>query len=253
MHLIEILMYAYIALFGLVVGSFCNVCILRIPNGESIITTPSHCPKCNRRLRPWELVPLFSYIFLRGKCSGCKAKISAQYPIIEAANAVLWVIVFHYFDLSFDMLLGCLLSSALLVLSIIDARTQEIPPQTTIFIGVLACARVALNYTDWLNHLLGFASITLLLLLLLFLSGGRAIGGGDVKLMAGCGLFLGLAPTVAAFVIACVVGSLVHVVRMRFFGASRTLAMGGYLAFGVFVSFVWGQQFISWYLGFFNF
>ncbi len=243
-----ITMLCLIGLLGIIVGSFLNVCILRIPQKESVVTVPSHCTHCNKRLKWWELIPLFSYLFLGGRCSKCKSKISAQYPIVEATNGLLWLLVFVVLGFTAEALISALLTSALLVLTVIDARTLEIPIQTTVFIAVLGMINTALNLDDIASHLLGFGVITAILLLLLFLSNGRAIGGGDVKLMAGCGLFLGLLPCVFAFITACVIGSIIHVVRIKFFNASRTLAMGPYLSVGVFISLLWGRNIIDWYI-----
>ncbi len=237
------------AFMGVIIGSFCNVCILRIPLGEGVVMGHSHCMNCNKELKWWELFPLFSWIFLRGKCSKCKHPISVQYPLVEFTNGVLWGVVCYVYGYSIDTVLGCLLMSALLVLSVIDARTKEIPPQTTIFIFILGVVRFVINLDAWQSHLLGFVGVAGVLLILLFLSGGSAIGGGDVKLMAGCGLFLGLTSTVFAFLLGCIIASVIHVIRMRFFGAGRQLAMGPYLATGVAIAFLWGEQIISWYLG----
>ncbi len=249
MQTVEIMLYLYVFILGVVVGSFCNVCILRIPLGEDFVKTPSHCTNCGKRLCFWELVPIFSYLALRGKCSKCKNKISPQYILIEISNGLLWLAVFFFYGFTLDTLLGCLLVSTLLVLSVIDARTTEIPIQTTIFIGVLGVLRTALHFDNFELHMFGFIAITLVLFIMYFFSNGKAIGGGDVKLMAGCGLFLGLAQVVFAFVFACLVGSVVHIVRMKFFNAGRVLAMGPYLAFGVFISFLFGEQIIQWYFG----
>ncbi len=246
--------FEFIAIFilvfvlGIVFGSFCNVLIYRIPKGEDFVKTPSHCMSCEKRLRWYELFPIFSYIFLLGRCSSCKTKLSPQYPIIELSNGLLWLLVFYKFGVSLESLLGVFLVSALLVLSVIDIKTKEIPIQTTVFIGVLAVIKTAFDYQNWLDHLLGFLAITVFLILLLFLSKGTAIGGGDVKLMAGCGLYLGIFETLLAFVLACIIGSIIHVVRMRFFGASRVLAMGPYLSVGVLISLLFGQQLIDWYI-----
>ncbi len=240
-------MLALVALLGITIGSFLNVLIIRIPLGEGFVKGRSHCMNCNKDLKWYELIPLFSWLFLRGKCSVCKSKISAQYPLIEAANGLLWAVVFYTFGLTIDALLGCLLVSTLLVLSVIDARTREIPPQTTIFIGVLGLIKLLTNLSDWQNHILGFAVISGILLLLLFLSNGTAIGGGDVKLMAGVGLFLGLAPTVFAFFLGCIIGSVIHLIKMAVVKARRDLAMGPYLAVGTFISLIWGDGIIEWY------
>ncbi len=236
-----------VAFLGVMVGSFCNVCILRIPLGEGVVMGHSHCMNCEKELKWWELIPLFSWIFLRGKCSKCKHPISVQYPLIEFANGVLWGVVCYVYGYSVDTALGCLLLSALLVLSVIDARTKEIPPQTTIFIFFLGVVRFVINIENWQDHLLGLVGVAGVLLILLLISGGSAIGGGDVKLMAGCGLFLGLTPTIFAFLLGCIIASVIHVIRMRCFGAGRELALGPYLAVGVCIAFLWGETIISWY------
>jgi leader peptidase (prepilin peptidase)/N-methyltransferase len=141
MDLTMLPIYIFVFLLGICVGSFCNVCILRIPAGESIVTTPSHCMHCGKRLRWYELIPLFSWLALRGRCSGCHSPISVQYPLIEAANGALWLLVYHRFGLTPDTLLGCLFASVLLVASVIDARTRELPPGTTIAVAVLGLLR----------------------------------------------------------------------------------------------------------------
>lgn len=251
MDIMLVLIYIYVGLLGIVVGSFCNVCILRIPKGESVVTTPSHCFACGERLKWWELFPLFSWLALGGKCARCKAKISAQYPLIEGCNGVLWMLVFYVHGFTLDTILGCLLTSALLVLSVIDGRTKEIPIQLSAFIGILGGIQFFLNLEDWTWHLLGLVVISGLLLIILIASGGAAIGGGDVKLMAGSGLYLGLGCSVLGFILGCTLGSVIHIIRMRFFQAERELAMGPYLAAGIFIAMMWGEPIVQWYIGFY--
>ena len=151
MDWITITAYIFVFLLGSVIGSFLNVCILRIPAGESIVTGPSHCPKCGRRLKWYELVPIFSFLALRGRCKGCKDPISAQYTLIEAVNGVLWILAFQRFGPSLEALGTALMAAALLTLSIIDERTREIPPGITAFIGVLALGITALDFENWLH------------------------------------------------------------------------------------------------------
>ena len=164
---------------------------------------------------------------------------------------MLWVLVYHRFGFTPDTVLACLLMSVLLVASVIDARTREIPPGTTIFVAVLGLLRTLLHPADWLSHLLGLAVVGGVLLLLFFLSGGAAIGGGDVKLMAGTGLFLGLRLNLTAFLLGCVLGSVIHLWRMKFRGAGRDLAMGPYLSAGVAIALLWGDGLWRWYTGLF--
>ena len=249
MDSITVLMYIVIFLFGITIGSFLNVCIFRIPAGESIVFGPSHCPNCGRRLKWYELIPIISFLALRGRCKGCRNAISAQYPLIEATNGVLWVIVFAVMGFSAQAALGCLLSSTLLVLSVIDARTLEIPSGTSIAILVLGAIATGIDYQNWLSHLIGLFAISLPLLLVLLITGGRGIGGGDIKLMAGCGLFLGWKLIILGFFGGCLLGTVIHLGLMAAKKVGRTLSFGPYLSLGVFLAMLWGNKLISWYLG----
>lgn len=249
MDSVTMLTYIIVFLFGIAVGSFLNVCILRIPAGESVVTGPSHCMSCGRRLRWYELIPLFSYLFLRGRCSACGRRISAQYPVVEAANGTLWCVLFRRFGPAPDFFLACLLCSSLLVLSVIDARTREIPPGVNWFILALGAVRVFWHLSDWPQYAAGFFAVSIPLLLILLISRGRGIGGGDVKLMAACGLFLGWKLAILAFFLGCILGTLVHLPLMAAKKAGRVLALGPYLAAGVFLALLWGDAALGWYLG----
>lgn len=250
MNIIEVYSYIILFLLGILIGSFLNVCILRIPRGESIVTTPSHCMSCGKRLRWYELVPLLSWLVLRGKCSGCGARISVQYPLIEAANALLWLCCYAVYGMDWMTLICCAVSSALLALSVIDARTQEIPPGFNIFLLFPAAAATLLDLAHWPEHLIGFFAVSGLLYLIFLLSKGRAMGGGDIKLMAVCGLLLGWKLILLAFFIGCLLGSVIHICRMKFAGADRALALGPYLSAGVWLTLLWGRPLLELYLNF---
>ncbi len=243
--------YIVIALLGLMIGSFLNVCIIRIPAGESIVTAPSHCMNCGKRLRWYELIPLFSWIFLRGRCSGCKTPISVQYPLVEAATGIAYVLIYLRFGFTLETLFYCSMTSALLALSVIDFKTFEIPPGFNIFLLIVGIARVAADWTNWQTYLIGFVSVSGLLLLIYLISGGRGIGGGDVKLMAVCGLIIGWKLIILAFFIGCIVGSVIHLIRMAVKGEGSVLAMGPYLSAGVFAAVLWGGCIIDAYLSLF--
>ena len=129
--------YALIAILGLVIGSFLNVCIYRIPKEESIAFPPSHCANCKHNLSPIDLVPVFSYIFLRGRCRYCKEKISIRYPLIESLNGILYLIVYLKFGLTLIALKYCILVSILIVIGMIDYDTQFVFTSTTIFGGII--------------------------------------------------------------------------------------------------------------------
>ena len=244
-----ILFYIIIFLFGIVIGSFLNVCIYRLPKHEDIVKTRSHCMSCGYQLAWYDMFPVFSYLFLGGKCRKCGAKLSVQYPLIEAANGILYTMIVWMNGVNVESLLYCLLTSALIVLSVIDFRTYEIPLGINLFILALGLIRVATDYHNFLNYLIGFLSVSAVLAVLYYASKGRAIGGGDVKLMAACGLLLGWKLIIMAFLLGCILGAVIHVIRMKVNGEDHVLAMGPYLSMGVFIAAMWGNQMLTWYLG----
>lgn len=241
--------YLIIFIFGIVIGSFLNVCILRIPRHETIVTERSHCMNCGYQLSWYDMIPVFSWLFLRGRCRKCKAPISPQYPIIEATNGVLYVVIFLVEDFSLEAVLYCLLASALLVLSVIDWRTYEIPIGINIFILMLGILRVITDYRNWWNYLAGFLCVSCFLYLLFWISKGKAIGGGDIKLMAAAGLLLGWKLIILAFLLGCIIGAVIHIIRMRVSHADHVLAMGPYLSVGILIAALWGDAMMTWYMG----
>ncbi len=245
--------YVLTFLYGLIIGSFLNVVIYRVPKHENIVSVRSHCQRCDYQLRWYDLVPLFSYIFLRGKCRNCGEKISPQYPVVELANGLLWLITFLIKGVTVESLLYSLLFSALLALSIIDFRTFEIPVGLNIFIGCLGIINLILNYRNWLDYLIGAVSVSGFLLLIYIVTKGRGIGGGDIKLMAAAGLLIGVKYIVLSLCLGCVIGAITHVIRMKVSGAEKVLAMGPYLSIGIFLSTMFFGGLIDWYLSLFIF
>ncbi len=243
-----ILFYIVIFLYGIVIGSFLNVCIYRIPKKENIVTTRSHCMNCGYQLKWFDLVPIFSYLVYGGKCRKCKTKLSVQYPLIEALNGVLYLIVLFRYGVSIESLLYCLLFSALIVLSVIDFRTYEIPVGINVFILMLGLVRVVTDLENWADYAIGFLAVSSVLYVIYRVSGGTAIGGGDVKLMATCGLLLGWQLILFGFMMGCILGSIIHVIRMKVSGEGKVLALGPYLAMGVVIAVLYGNEFITWYL-----
>lgn len=247
-------------LYGIVIGSFLNVCIYRIPLGESVAKERSHCMQCGHQLSWYELIPLVSWVVLRGKCRKCHAKISAQYPVVEALNGILYVVIFYVhgfteelsvvYDISLiaESVIYCLMTSALIVLTVIDERTGEIPVGINIFLLVLGIAETVLAHEVWLSHIIGMVVVSGFLELIYLLSKGSAIGGGDIKLMAAAGLILGWEKIVLAFFIGCILGSVIHLTRMKLTKADHVLAFGPYLSAGIFVAAVWGTQLIHFYI-----
>ena len=245
---LELIPYIIIFIFGITIGSFLNVCIYRIPLRESIVTAPSHCMTCGRKLKWYDMVPVFSWLVLGGKCRNCKSKISVQYPIIEGVNGILYVMICAVNGLEWSSVIYCFMASALLVLSIIDWRTYEIPFGINVFLFVLGVAMTILDRGNLAEHLIGMICVSGLLGILYLLTGGRAIGGGDIKLMFACGLILGWKLILLAFFLGCIIGSVVHIIRMSVKKAGRMLAMGPYLSAGILLAALWGNAWINWYL-----
>lgn len=243
-----ILFSMIVFLYGIIIGSFLNVCIYRLPKKENIVTTRSHCMQCGYQLKWYDLIPLFSWLMLGGRCRKCKAKISVQYPIIEALNGVLYLLVFARFGVSIECLLYCLLASALIVLSVIDFRTYEIPFGINVFIAGLGLVRSLTDLSNWAEYVIGFFAVSLFLYVIYLLTRGRGIGGGDIKLMAASGLLLGWQCNILAFLLGCIIGSVCHVIRMRVTKAEHVLALGPYLSIGIFLCAMWGRELINWYL-----
>ena len=229
---LTIFLYIVIFLYGIVIGSFLNVLIFRIPKKENIVQS-SHCMNCGRKLGWRDMVPVFSYIILRGRCRQCGARISIQYPLIEALNGVLY----------------CLMTSALIVIAVIDERTYQIPVSQNLFLGLLGIIMTVYDFRHILSHIIGAVIVSLFLYGLYYFSSGKAIGGGDIKLMAYAGLLLGAKNIIFAFILACILGSVIHSIRMKVSKRNNLLALGPYLSAGIFIAALWGSRFWTWYLG----
>lgn len=235
-------------IYGVLIGSFLNVCIYRIPEKQSVVVVRSHCMSCGKQIKWYDLVPLVSFLILRGKCRYCKAKLSWQYPAVEALNGILYGIIVLVNGFNITSILYCLATSALLALSIIDWRTYEIPPSFNIFIGILGIIRLILDLPHWYNYVIGFVSVSGFLLLIFLVTKGRGIGFGDVKLMAAAGLLLGWKLIILSLGLGCVLGSIIHITLMYVKDKDRVLAFGPYLSLGIFISMLYGEQIIEWYL-----
>lgn len=204
---------------------------------------------CGHVLQWYELIPLVSYLVQKGKCRECGAKLSVQYPLIEGLNGVLYVLIAVINGFNVDSLLYCLLISALITLSVIDWRTYEIPIGINIFILALGLIATAIHYTDWLNHVIGFLAVSVFIYIIILATKGRGMGGGDMKLMAAAGLMLGWKEIILAFILGCILGSVIHVIRMKVSRAEHTLAFGPYLALGILITVLCGQLILNWYIG----
>lgn len=249
LNLFTTFIYAIVFLYGIVIGSFLNVCIYRIPKKENIATERSHCMSCGTQLKWYDLVPLFSWLFLRGKCRYCGTKISVQYPLVEFTNGIGYVWIFVVNGFNFESILYCLCVSALLALSIIDLRTFEIPVAFNWFIFILGVVRAIYDFENIVTYLIGMVAVSGFLFICYLVTGGRGIGGGDIKLMAAAGLLLGWQNIIVALFAGCIIGSVIHITLMIVLKKERMLAFGPYLSLGIFIAMLYGKPLMDWYIG----
>ena len=242
--------YLYIAILGLILGSFYNVVGLRLPHGESIVHPPSHCTSCQKRLRPLELVPVFSYLFLGGKCKNCGKNISPIYPFFELLTAGLFVFAFHQIGFDWELLIAWSLISLLIIITVSDLHTQLIPDQVNLFFFLfLAVLRIFIPTEPWYDaYLAAVIGFTLLLLIALISRGG--MGGGDIKLFAVLGLALGIQNTIVTLLLAALIGSIVGLILMAFGRLKRGVpfAFGPFIALGALLAYFYGDSLVNWYV-----
>ncbi|MEK3880356.1 prepilin peptidase [Paenibacillus sp. FSL M7-0420] len=239
---------SYITLIGLILGSFYNVVALRIPAGESLLRPPSHCPSCNTQLRSRDLIPVLSYVLNRGSCRYCGSRISPLYMLGEATTGLLFLGIYLQFGLTGKGIIGYLLVSLAVIVTVSDLKFMLIPDKVLLFfLPILATVVLLFPEGTLVSHLLGaVAGSGILLLLVLF--GG--MGMGDAKLMALLGMVLGFPNTILAFLLACVLGTVVGG-TLLFTGRiqrKQHIPFGPWLAAGALLAFAYGSHLISGYL-----
>jgi len=249
-------------IFGICIGSFLNVLIYRIPIGMDFKKGSSICPTCKHELKWYDLFPLFSWLFLRGKCRYCKTKISAIYPIVESVTGIMFVLSFVFgtgchFRLA---LLGYFaVCSALIVTFCIDRKHMFIPDSMwiTILVGGIVIYIDSLIKNGWdkselISRIIGALSISVLFYLIDYLK-PDSIGGGDMKLMFGAGFALGLKKSVFALLVAGVVGTVFLIITnsMKKENMKKKIPFGPYLTIGIFTALIFGDLLINWYTGLF--
>ena len=247
----EILIFAFVFLLGLAVGSFCNDLIHCLPK-EEFSRDSGNCTSCGQALKGLRQIPVAGWLALKGKCPGCGAKISAQYPVVELVNGLMWLVTaILYRNDILTAVLFCLLFSLLLTASVIDWREYIIPNVINLVIFLLGVVRLVTDLRSWLFYLIGMLAVSLVFLLLHIVTGGNGLGMGDVKLVGAAGLLLGWPRMILAVLIGSLAGALIHTARMKK-GAGSKLAFGPYLAAGIWFSALVGEQLINAYLSLFG-
>lgn len=246
----EAFYFIYIFIVGLVLGSFYNVVGLRVPKQQSIAFPASHCTQCQRKLSALELVPFFSYIFLRGKCKGCGVRISPVYPMVELATAILFTISPFMVGWSKELLFAWALISLLVIIFVSDIHYMIIPDKVLLFFGVLLVVlRLFMPSAPWWDAYLG-ALVGFLLLLIIAVVSRGGMGGGDIKLFAVLGLVLGWQGILLTLLFATFFGTIIGGIGLILGKVKRGKPMpfGPYIVLGALGSYYIGERLIDWYI-----
>ncbi len=229
------MIYFFVFLFGLIIGSFLNVCIYRIPLGKSIVFPPSSCPVCKRRIKWYDNIPLISYILLGGRCRYCKSRISPIYPLVEFLTAIITVGVYVKFGFSIDMAFYLLFAYMLIVGSFIDFRYYIIPDRISLGLMVVGLIFGYLSHRflfSLYGLIFGFALLYFVAILGKLLFKKEAMGGGDIKLLGGIGAFLGIKGVLFVLFFSSLFGSIVGIALI----VAKKSEMGGRIPFGPYLS-----------------
>lgn len=269
MDIVEILLILPYALFflalGACVGSFLNVVVYRLPAGISVIFPPSRCPQCHNKLKPYDNVPVFGWLWLRGRCRFCRSSISIRYPLVEAVTCILFFLVFWQFGLSVQTVGYCAFLSWLLALSLIDLDTMTLPNSLTqsgliaglVFKaaeGFLPASNLAQSIDSLMSGVagavLGIWLFDAIIVVGSMVFGQAAMGGGDAKLAAMMGAWLGWKYLLLAGFLACAIGSFVGggAIALGKLDRRQPMPFGPFLALGAALTVFFGQVILEAYL-----
>ncbi len=250
--------YLFVFVSGLLIGSFLNVCIYRLPRGESVVTPASSCPSCGSAIRPWDNIPLVSYVILRGRCRHCGGRISPRYPLVELLNGLFYLVVLWRFGLSLNSLFYMVYFSTLIVITFIDIDFQIIPDAITLPGTAAALLLGIFLIPDPFDRgsVLGAKQSILGLLIggglfyTVALVSRGGMGGGDIKMMAMVGALTGWKGVLMTTFIGSLAGSIIGISLMLFKGKGRKtrIPFGPFLALGSVVSILYGEELLGLYL-----
>lgn len=247
----NIIYYIILIILGLVIGSFLNVVISRLPGKIPVVSYSSFCPACNSRIKFYDNIPLLSYIILKGRCRNCKNKIPIRYPVVEALTSFLFAVSYYFFGISFHLLLSIIMISGLIIISFTDIENEVIP---NIIVLPFAIIGLLINIFLIPNRwwvVLAFAFGAFLFMLIINMIYPKGMGMGDVKLslMAGSflvekiipGLFIG-------FLTGSIFGLLMIAIRKK--KLKQTMPFGPFISLGCIIALFFGDKIIKWYIGF---
>ena len=247
---INLFLFFVVFAYGVIIGSFLNVLIYRLPREIGFVKGFSKCPSCDHRLFAKDLVPLFSYIFLKGKCRYCKTKISIIYPVVELCNGLLWAAVVYKFGFTIEALCFCAIISCLMVVVGTDKSMMIIPDSMPVVIGI---SGIVLSFVQpsptLMQRLIGILCVSGIMFLIAVASNGRAMGGGDIKLMAAVGFAFGWKLTLFITFLASILGTLLYFILM--IGGKKVDKMvpfGAFLGIAGIIAVFYGDKLIELYL-----
>ncbi|WKA56253.1 prepilin peptidase [Planococcus shixiaomingii] len=239
-------------IFGLVFGSFFNVVGLRVPKKESIAYPPSHCTNCNRQLTAIDLVPVLSFLFLKGKCRTCGSKIHWVYPLMEFITGALFTLSFLHFGFTPELVIAILFVSLLVIITVSDIAYMLIPDKVLLpFAALLLALRFIIPLDTWWDSLLGaVVGFSLLFLIAVVSKGG--MGGGDIKLFFAIGLVVGTMGTLMTLFFASIIGAVVGIIQLRITkqGRKTPIPFGPSIAVGALIVYFYGFGILDWYMSF---
>ena len=256
--LFKISFYTMVFLFGISIGSFLNVVILRLPRNESLIKRSSHCMSCGAKIRARDLIPVFSWLALKGKCHSCGEKISPRYPIVESLNGLLFVLTFWVFDINAESIITCILMSLLIIVGFMDWDTMEIDERILGMIALLVIpSQIFTDQSTIEQRIIGALIISVPFFIIGEVSRGfikkkfgedfRAIELGDTLLMIVAGAYLGTKAIIVSAFLGIIIGAVAGLINKIISGESK-FAFGPFLSVGIAIGALWGNDIAQWYL-----
>lgn len=254
----EYIISIYIFIVGIVFGSFFNVCIYRIPEGKSIVNPPSHCPKCNTRLKVKDLIPILSYLISGRKCRYCKEKIASRYALVELLTGILFLLIYNFYGLKIKTIYFLILVSLLLIITFIDIDYYIIPDELIIigcvFAIIVNIFNIGTTITDSiLGGLISAGGMLVLIKLIELIVKKECMGGGDIKLFGMLGLFLGIKYGLLTIIISIYVGAIYGIIviiysRIKKFKYNSMIPYGPFISISAIIVIMYGNEIIKWYL-----
>lgn len=253
LFLCQLVLISFLFVLACNIGSFLNVVIYRLPRKMNIATGRSICPTCHTQLKSYDLIPVLSFLLLKGRCRSCQTKISMRYPFVELLTGILGLGIYTIYGFQVVSMFLFLYTTILLCVAFIDIDTMTIPD--SLLVGILLCGLPLLYLQpeiSILSRVIGFFVISAPMLGLTILIPG-AFGGGDIKLMAVSGIILGAQNIAVAMFIGILLGGgyAIYLLSTKKVEKNTHMSFGQYLCIGCYIAMLYGNELVTWYLGFF--